>query len=149
MSEASVIARLASRVRLSIGRAVLRGVNDARKLQAVQVEIRAGEVRDGAEHFQTYGLTSKPFVGAEGIALAVGGSTDHMVVICVDDRRYRVKGLADGEVCLYTDEDAAAGQHRIHFKRGNIIEMVAGASSIVMGPAGIVMTAPSIDFNEG
>lgn len=96
------LGRLAGRVRLAIGRAVLGLVNDATRLQAVQVQVRADEVRDEAEHFQHYGFTSVPLPGAEGVALAVGGSTDHIVVLNIDDRRYRVRGLAAGEVCLYT-----------------------------------------------
>lgn len=96
------LGRLAGRVRLAIGRAVLGLVNDATRLQAVQVQVRADEVRDEAEHFQHYGFTSVPLPGAEGVALAVGGSTDHIVVLNIDDRRYRARGLAAGEVCLYT-----------------------------------------------
>lgn len=96
------LGRLAGRVRLAIGRAVLGLVNDATRLQAVQVQVRADEVRDAAEHFQHYGFTSVPLPGAEGVALAVGGSTDHIVVLNIDDRRYRQRGLAAGEVCLYT-----------------------------------------------
>jgi phage gp45-like len=96
------IARVAGRLRLMVGRAVLGLVNDAAKMQAVQVHLRADEVRDQAEHFQHYGFTSVPVPGAEGIGLAVGGSTDHMVVINIDDRRYRKKGLQEGETCIYT-----------------------------------------------
>lgn len=64
--------------------------------------LRAEEVRDSAEHFQHYGFSSVPLPGAEGIGLAVGGSTDHMVVINIDDRRYRKRDLLPGEVCIYT-----------------------------------------------
>ena len=98
----NAVFRVAARVRLAIGRVVLGLVNDAAKLQAVQVTVRAGEVRDRAEHFQHYGFTSVPLPGAEGIGLAVGGSTDHMVVINIDDRRYRKTGLLPGEVAIYT-----------------------------------------------
>lgn len=98
----SALQRIAGRVRLAIARAVLGVVNDAAKLQAVQVTLRADVVRDDAEHFQHYGFTSVPLPGAEGIALAVGGSTDHLVVLNIDDRRYRKKGLQAGEVCIYT-----------------------------------------------
>lgn len=97
-----ILNRLVSRVRLAIGRAVLGLVNDVPRLQAVQVQVRADEVRDDAEHFQHYGFTSVPLPGAEGVALAVGGSTDHLVVLNIDDRRYRQRGLAAGEVCIYT-----------------------------------------------
>ena len=65
----NAVFRVAGRVRLAIGRAVLGLVNDAAKLQAVQVMVRSGEVRDRAEHFQHYGFTSVPLPGAEGIGL--------------------------------------------------------------------------------
>ena len=107
---------LADRVRGMVSRAVVSLVNDAMKMQALQVTMQADQTPDGAEHFQTYGLTSVPFKGAEGIALAVGGSSGHIAVICIDDRRYRVKGLANGEVCVYDD----LGQ-RVHLTRAGIV----------------------------
>lgn len=98
----SAMDRIASRVRLAISRAIVGLVNDSPKLQAVQVTLRAEEVRDQAEHFQHYGFTSVPLPGAEGIALAVGGSTDHAVLVNIDDRRYRKRDLLPGETCIYT-----------------------------------------------
>ena len=107
---------LADRVRGMVSRAVVSLVNDAYKMQALQVTLQADQTPDDAEHFQHYGLTSVPFAGAEGIALAVGGSTGHTVVINVDDRRYRVKALATGEVCLYDDLG-----HKVYLTRAGIV----------------------------
>lgn len=121
---ASALHRVAMRVRLLVGRAVLALVNDAAKLQAVQVQLQADVVRDRAEHFQHYGFTSVPMPGAEGIYLALGGSTDHVVVINVDDRRYRLKSLAAGEVALYDDLG-----HKVHLTRDGIV--VDGAGQLV------------------
>jgi phage baseplate assembly protein V len=112
---------IADRVRGMVSRAVVSLVNDAMKMQALQVTLQADQVPDDAEHFQHYGLTSVPLPGAEGIALAVGGSTGHTVVINVDDRRYRIKALAAGEVCLYDDQ----GQ-RVHLTRAGIVIKGAG-----------------------
>lgn len=123
------LARLAGRLRLTVGRAVLALVNDAAKLQAVQVQLQEGVVRDRAEHFQHYGFTSHPLPGAEGIALSVAASSDHTVVINIDDRRYRLKGLVGGEVALYTDEG-----DKIHFKRGNVIQIVAATKLQIDAP---------------
>jgi phage baseplate assembly protein V len=144
-----MIEALRNRVRGMVQRCVVSLVKDSFKLQGLQVTMLDGQTPDDVEHFQQYGYTSHPHAGAEGIALAIGGSTGHTVVMNVDDRRYRVQNLQAGEVCLYTDEDAQDGGHRIHFKRGQVIEFKAGASSIVMGPTGITMTAPAIDLVEG
>lgn len=104
-----------------VSRAVVNLVNDATKCQALQVTMMAGQTPDDVERPQTYGNTSVPHPGAEGIALAVGGSTGHTVVICVDDRRYRLTGLQAGEVALYDDLG-----HKVYLTRDGIVIDGAG-----------------------
>lgn len=94
---------VASRVRGMLGRFVLGLVNDATKMQSVQGTIYAEQTPDDLEHFQNYGFTSVPLAGAEGLSLALSGSAGSIVVINVDDRRFRLKGLESGEVALYDD----------------------------------------------
>jgi phage baseplate assembly protein V len=88
---------------MMVSRAVVKIVDDSLKMQSVQIALLADELKDGVERFQQYGLTSHPKTGAEGIALFLGGNRDHGIVICVDDRRYRLKDLEAGEVALYDD----------------------------------------------
>lgn len=59
-----------------------------------------------------------PLPGAEALAAFIGGNRDHGIVIAVDDRRYRLRGLEGGEVAIYTDEG-----DKIVLKRGNKIEV--------------------------
>lgn len=93
---------LKSRIQLSIARAVVKIVDDAKMMQALQVGVQADVVRSGVERFQQYGFTSYPLAGAEGIAVAIGGNTAHTALVAVDDRRYRPAGLlAEGDVALY------------------------------------------------
>ena len=119
--------RLMARVRGMVGRAVINLVNDATRLQALQVTMMADQVADDVERFQQYGVTSVPLPGAEGIALAVGGSTAHTVVISVDDRRYRLTGLQGGEVALYDDLG-----HKVHLTRNGIVIDGAGQQVTMM-----------------
>lgn len=100
-------------------------VDAAKKLQGLQVRLTAGELKDGAEHFEPYGLTSNPLPGAEVLAAFIGGDRSHAVVLVAADRRYRIQGLAPGEVAIYTDEG-----DRIHFKRGRIIDIETGTLNI-------------------
>ena len=93
-------------------------VNAAKKLQGLQVRLTAGELKDGAEHFEPYGFTSNPLPGAEVLAAFIGGDRSHAVVLVAADRRYRIQAMASGEVAIYTDE----GDY-IHFKRGRIIDI--------------------------
>lgn len=114
---------------LMVGRAILAVINDGTKLQSLQINLLADETRDDVERFQNYGYTSHPHPGAEAISVSVTGTRDHCVVIAVDDRRYRLKGLLQGEVAMYTDEG-----DKIVLKRGNQIEVTALTSVTLITP---------------
>lgn len=109
---------LKRRIMLALARGVVTAINDTTKLQALQVSLLAGEIRDDLERFQEYGFTSVPFPQAEAAVVFLGGNRDHGLVIAVDDRRYRLQGLANGEVAIYTDE-----ADKIYLRRGNKIEV--------------------------
>lgn len=98
-----VMEPIARRVRLMVARAVIELVNDATRMQSVQVSLLSDELRDSVERFQEYGFTSVPLPGAEGVALAVSGNRDHVVVVATDDRRYRKLGMQPGEVAIYNN----------------------------------------------
>lgn len=97
-----------------VSRAVVRVINDSLKMQELQLTAMAGETIDDVERFQNYGFTSHPKAGAEAITLSVGGHRSHSVAIAVDDRRYRLKGLASGEVAIYDDLGQKIVLHRDH-----------------------------------
>ena len=120
---------LGRKLAMMVGRAVVNVVNDAGGWQALQVDLLAGETRDEVEYAQAYGFTSHPHPGAEAVAVCVGGSRDHVVVVAVGDRRYRLRGLAQGEVAIYTDEG-----DQIVLKRGREIHMTAGARVVIDAP---------------
>ncbi len=106
---------LTRRVRLTVARGVLHLVNDALKVQTMQVEFLSGEVRDNIERMQNYGMTSVPLAGMEPVAVFVGGDRSNGVVIAVGDRQYRLNSLRTGEVTLYDD----LGQ-KVHLTREGI-----------------------------
>ncbi|MGH6714753.1 MAG: phage baseplate assembly protein V [Bradyrhizobium sp.] len=119
---------LARRIRMIASRAVVTLVNDALKVQGVQLNVLANEVAE-AQRFQEYGFTSVPLAGAEAIVLSIGGIRSHAVVIAVDDGRHRPQNLQAGEVEIYTDE----GDY-IKFERGNKIEVVSTGEVDVTAP---------------
>jgi phage baseplate assembly protein V len=123
-----LIAPLKARLAMVVSRAVVRRVNDALKLQGLQITLLAGETRDEVERFQQYGFTSVPKDGAEAVALSLGGNRDHCVVIAVEDRRYRLKGLAGGEVALYSSVNGQT----IILRQDGRIEVRAPALDIVV-----------------
>lgn len=107
---------LQHRIQAMIGRAVIAAVKSSTKMQEVQVELLADETHDGVEHFEPYGLTAHPKVGAEAIMLAVGGLRSHGLIINVADRRYRLTGLAEGEVAIHDDQ-----AQKVHLTRDGIV----------------------------
>lgn len=137
----ALVRPLKRRVDLMVSRCVLRVVNDALKVQGVQVGLLAGETRGNLERMQEYGFTSRPHPGAEGLAVFVGGGRDHGVVVACEDRRYRLRGLASGEVALYTDE----GDY-IHFKRGKVVEMSTETFRVNAGTK-VEINTPLVDVN--
>ena len=52
------------------------------------------------------------------MAIFNGGNRTSGIVVCVEDKRYRLKGLESGEVALYTDEGDS-----LVLKRDNTIEI--------------------------
>ncbi|EGJ49056.1 phage baseplate assembly protein V [Desulfocurvibacter africanus] len=109
------------RISLMVTRAVVSLVDSEQAMQLLQIKGLADELLDDCEHFEAYGFTSNPHPGAEGVALAAGGNRSHCIVVCVGDRRYRLKGLKSGEVAIYTDEGDS-----VHFQRGRKIKVTGG-----------------------
>ena len=129
---------LQRKISTMIGRAVLRAINDGSGTQTMQVELLKDELYDGVERFQEYGFTSVPHAGAETVMVSVGGQRGCGIIVACEDKRYRITGLENGEVALYTDENETG--HRIHMKRGREIELVSGTTSIMQTPTGVTVT---------
>jgi len=126
-----ITAPLKRRVSLMVGRAVLSAaVDDSTQFQTIQADVLADETLDGLERIQNYGFTGVPFEDAEAVIVFPQGNRDHGLVICVDDRRFRLKALKNGEVAMYTDEG-----DKIHLKRGGIIHV--DSSNIELGKGSI------------
>jgi len=125
-----MIKPLRNRVVNMISRAVVESIDDSMKMQIAKVSLLAGENRSGVERFQDYGFTSYPKAGAEGLAVCPQGNREHVILIKVDDRRFRLKALAEGEVALYTDEG-----DKIHLKRGG--KIVVYSDNIELGKANL------------
>lgn len=117
------------RIALMVGRSVLELVDDTPPVQVVQLSLLDDEVRANVERVQEYGFTSHPHPGADAVAVAVAGSRDNLVVVAVDDRRYRLRALQAGEVAIYTDEG-----DKIVLKRGGTIEVTAATKVLITAP---------------
>lgn len=123
------------KIQMMLARAVLSAVDDSKGFQELKLELLAGETKEGVERMQNYGFTSVPFADSEALVGFIGGNRSHGVAFVVDDRKYRIKGLAEGEVAIYTDEG-----DKIHFKRGNKIEIIS---------SDVKITASKVELGSG
>lgn len=98
---------LTNRVANTVARAVVRLVDDGKKMQAVQLGVLVGETVDNAEHFQPYGISAVPLVGAEAVVVFPNGDRSHPLVIAVSDRGARPVGGQPGDMTVYSPASGA------------------------------------------
>jgi len=126
-----VLRPIATRVANTVGRGVVQRVNDDKKMQLVQLGVLESETvegaGDGAEHFQPYGFSSVPLVGAEHVTLFPNGDRSHPLTIAVSDRRYKPRGRKPGDVDVY------------HYKGAKVRFLESGDIEIQPGPGGGVL----------
>lgn len=103
MTITSLASSIGRRIYGLISRGTIKNVDNTKSRQIVQIGVHDDEVRPDVESWQSYGFASAPKPGAEHIVASVGGDTAHSVVLCIDDRRYRIKSLVEGEVAIYDD----------------------------------------------
>jgi len=117
-----LIRPITNKIFLLLGRAILKLVENSESTQKIQVLALSDEVINDIERFQEYGFETYPFADSEAFIGFLNGNRDHGIALVVHDDRYRPTDLVEGEIANYTDEDSETGGHRIHFKRGQIIE---------------------------
>ncbi|MFZ4216685.1 phage baseplate assembly protein V [Enterobacter ludwigii] len=110
------VSRLLSRVRQAF-RGKLALTETGGGVQLSQVSGLPGEDLPGIELFQHYGFTSAPPAGTMAVLVPVGGRTSHCVIVATENSAFRLQGLENGEVAIYTDEGSS-----IVMKRGKIVE---------------------------
>ena len=102
---ARVLSPIRRRLRLIVSRAILKAdADDSKACQRLDLELLAGEAREGVARIQQYGLTSRPPEGSEAVCMSIGGVREHMVAVAVDATADRPTGLKAGEVALWMQE---------------------------------------------
>ena len=135
-----------------LGRGVVESVDDTPMMRTIQAEFLPGDVREGLEHFEPYGFTSRVKQGAEAIGAFFNGDRSHGVVLVTADRRFRLH-VEEGEVAVFDDQ----GQ-KVVLKRdgilvetpknltatfgGNALATVSGTTTLKSGA--VTIDAPSV-----
>jgi|GEM_PF-3982048 len=129
----SLLAHLQARVAGLIGRCLLRAIaSETGGFRKLQVQVRAGTVRDDVEQFEAYGLAASPHVAdnPQGIYAELGGSASHPVVILVHAAAPRPRDLLPGEVALYS-------------RFGQLLKLDAAGNLTISAPGKIELVAGS------
>lgn len=135
-----LLAPYARRLSNMLARGVVGMVNSGSKMQTLQVNLLADEIKDNLEHMEAYGFTSHPHPDAEALASFMDGDRSHGIVICVADRRYRLTGLAAGEVAIYDD----LGQ-KVHLTRAGIVINGANLPVTITNTPKVRMETPILE----
>jgi phage gp45-like len=118
---------LHNRIASGIARAFVHLVDNSPRLQALQLEILKGEIRDPVEHFQPYGFEAVPLAGSEALVVFVSNSRDHPIAVAVSDRRYRPLDGAPGMVGIYDDQGQTVRIYRDRIELESSTKIVLNA----------------------
>lgn len=99
---------------------LLKTLDDSTSVQMAQFESEAPDEDEqedivDVEILMPFGITSRAPAGSRAIGLRVGGDSSDMVTWGASHPDYRPKGLADGEVALFTKDGI-----RVHCKADGI-----------------------------
>lgn len=128
MSMKSLLKPLHDRVMLMVAKGLIRMVDDSGGVQTAQLTLLAGEKRNSAARFQSYGVSSVPLTGARAVVVFPGGNRDHPIIVAAEDPARRPRNLKPGEVIVYDD----LGQS-VHLTRGGIVITGAGKPITITG----------------
>lgn len=147
----------ASRVQSSLARATITKINDGPKVQELDIEILKDETKTQVERFQEYGFSSVPLSPtgsdkAEAIVAFLGSHRSHAVIVGVDDRRHRPKGLKEGESQMYDDQGQKVHLSRemLHiFSKKKIVLEIDGGTTLTLEKGKLTLKSADIEFVKG
>jgi phage baseplate assembly protein V len=122
----SFVNKMVHRIEMLVAKALIDKIDDSGQLQLVKISGLAGEVQEGIERVQNYGMTSVPPNGGEAVVVYLNGNRDHGVAVAVDSAVDRPKDLRDGEVELYSKHG-----HYLFFKNDGVAHLMGDADFAV------------------
>lgn len=134
---------LLRRIMNMVARGIVQSSDDKPSIQQQDLSLLMDEGKTKVERWQDYGFSSHPKVGAEAVVAFFGGGRDHGMVLKTDDRTYRIRGLQQGEVALYSDEGDT-----FMLKRGNLMESTTKTHAVKAATKATI-TSPTVDIGAG
>jgi phage gp45-like len=125
----SITERLYRRVMMAVAPVKITATDDSGPVHRAQVRGFPPETIDNMPVLQIYGLASHAMPGSDAMALFASGDRSNGVIVATGNQQYRLRGLAPGEVALYTDEG-----DKVVLSRGRIIEITSGTKVRIVCP---------------
>ncbi|MBW9102957.1 phage baseplate assembly protein [Paraburkholderia phenoliruptrix] len=85
----------------ALARGLVKVVNDSGGIQLMQVKFNSLQTIDNLPRCAEYGLTSNPPEDSDALVAFAGGDRSNGVVIATGNAKYRMKGLATGEIAIH------------------------------------------------
>ena len=123
----------------TLGRGRLTAVDDSGPVQTVQMQLSQSELRDGTPRLAEYGFNSNPPAGADAVLACLGGDRTQGVVIACGHQKYRMTGLASGEVAIADN----LGQ-MVYLTQSGIVIKGAGLPMLVTDTPQITLDTPLV-----
>jgi len=154
-----------SRILNMVGRAIVRMLGDSGGRQTAQIEVTKDELLDDVPRMQNYGFTGvPPAAGTDCVVVFLGGDRNEPVVVAMENQKFRLKGLAYGEVAIYDDLGNVIKLGRNQVEVTAVTKLVgtaptvqvsatssatisSGGSSMVLTPSAIALTSPVLTHN--
>ncbi|MDP9153932.1 MAG: phage baseplate assembly protein V [Pseudomonadota bacterium] len=95
--------RLSRRMLLMMSRGGVSMTDDTKPVQTIQAQVNQLELIDDLPRFAEYGFTSNPPKGTQVVIAFKNGDRDDGIVIATSNAKYRMTGLATGEVAIHDD----------------------------------------------
>ncbi|MDI3259701.1 MAG: phage baseplate assembly protein [Sinobacteraceae bacterium] len=126
----ALYAPLERRIRALASACTITDVDDSGALQSVALTLLSGERLRQALRVQPYGLSAHPPAGSVGLAISVGGTRTHVLVLGGEDAS-RPKSLPAGACELY---DSA----------GNYVRLTADGNIEIKASTKVTVTTPEL-----
>lgn len=148
-----------------VARAIVRMVGDGAGRQTAQLEVTKDELLDDVPRMQNYGFTGVPPAGGtDCVVLFLNGDRNEPIVVAMENQKFRLKGLQNGEVGIYDDLGNVIKLGRNQVDVTAVTKLVAtapivqvtattsasltsGGSSMNMTPAGIALVSTVLTHN--
>lgn len=132
--------RVSRQVQMMTAPVMITATDDSGPIHKVQVHVNGTpEVIDDIGVSQLYGFASHAMTGTDATALFAGGDRSRPIIISTGNQRFRLRGLASGEVALYTDEGDS-----VKLARGKIVEVVAQEQCIIKTKTALVQASEKV-----